>query len=120
MIVWRASFLLPPPPLEDSRGGQRHLVEQLLNHRDVNGRRTSYLRPVARLIPRPGILGSPRSQLMVDVLGLVEQYDDGTSCAAEGTAGESLPGTVVKDFRLSIPSYISVETRTRHHGLVRR
>uniref|UniRef100_A0AAV1UYB9 Chromo domain-containing protein n=1 Tax=Peronospora matthiolae TaxID=2874970 RepID=A0AAV1UYB9_9STRA len=36
-------FPPPPPPLEDSRGGQRYLVEQLLNHRDVNGRRTSYL-----------------------------------------------------------------------------
>uniref|UniRef100_A0AAV1VBS2 Chromo domain-containing protein n=1 Tax=Peronospora matthiolae TaxID=2874970 RepID=A0AAV1VBS2_9STRA len=36
-------FPPPPPPLEDSRGGQRYLVEQMLNHRDVNGRRTSYL-----------------------------------------------------------------------------
>uniref|UniRef100_A0AAV1SX71 Chromo domain-containing protein n=1 Tax=Peronospora matthiolae TaxID=2874970 RepID=A0AAV1SX71_9STRA len=38
------SVLPPPqPPLEDSRGGQRYLIEQLLNHRDVNGRHTSYL-----------------------------------------------------------------------------
>uniref|UniRef100_A0AAV1UNE4 Chromo domain-containing protein n=1 Tax=Peronospora matthiolae TaxID=2874970 RepID=A0AAV1UNE4_9STRA len=33
----------PSPPLEDSRGGQRNLIERLLNYRDVNGRRTSYL-----------------------------------------------------------------------------
>uniref|UniRef100_A0AAV1VBI0 Uncharacterized protein n=1 Tax=Peronospora matthiolae TaxID=2874970 RepID=A0AAV1VBI0_9STRA len=52
-------FPPPPPPLEDSSGGQRYLVEQLLNHRDVNGRRTSYLSSGGAAIPRPGILGSP-------------------------------------------------------------
>uniref|UniRef100_A0AAV1UCB0 Uncharacterized protein n=1 Tax=Peronospora matthiolae TaxID=2874970 RepID=A0AAV1UCB0_9STRA len=36
-------FSPPPPPLEDSRGGQRYLIKRLLNHRDVNGRRKSYL-----------------------------------------------------------------------------
>uniref|UniRef100_A0AAV1UIH6 Tf2-1-like SH3-like domain-containing protein n=1 Tax=Peronospora matthiolae TaxID=2874970 RepID=A0AAV1UIH6_9STRA len=39
----KSVFTPPLPPLEDSRGGQRYLVERLLNHRDVNGRRTSYL-----------------------------------------------------------------------------
>uniref|UniRef100_A0AAV1VJP6 Tf2-1-like SH3-like domain-containing protein n=1 Tax=Peronospora matthiolae TaxID=2874970 RepID=A0AAV1VJP6_9STRA len=35
----------PPPPhtLVDSSGGQRFLVERILNHRDANGVRTSYL-----------------------------------------------------------------------------
>uniref|UniRef100_A0AAV1U737 Chromo domain-containing protein n=1 Tax=Peronospora matthiolae TaxID=2874970 RepID=A0AAV1U737_9STRA len=36
-------FPPPPPPLEGSRGGQSYLIERLLNNRDVNGRRTSYL-----------------------------------------------------------------------------
>uniref|UniRef100_A0AAV1US51 Integrase catalytic domain-containing protein n=1 Tax=Peronospora matthiolae TaxID=2874970 RepID=A0AAV1US51_9STRA len=67
-------FPPPPPPLEDSRGGQRYLVEQLLNHRDVNGRRTSYL-VRWRGYPPSWDSWEPRSQLMIDVLGLVEQYD---------------------------------------------
>uniref|UniRef100_A0AAV1V3Q2 Chromo domain-containing protein n=1 Tax=Peronospora matthiolae TaxID=2874970 RepID=A0AAV1V3Q2_9STRA len=38
------SFFPPPTPsLEESRSGKRYLIERLLNHRDVNGRRTSYL-----------------------------------------------------------------------------
>uniref|UniRef100_A0AAV1V9B2 Chromo domain-containing protein n=1 Tax=Peronospora matthiolae TaxID=2874970 RepID=A0AAV1V9B2_9STRA len=63
-----------PPPLEDSRGGQRYLIMRLLNHRDVNGRRTSYL---VRWRGYPPSWGTweRRSQLMIDVLGLVEQYD---------------------------------------------
>uniref|UniRef100_A0AAV1T7F9 Uncharacterized protein n=1 Tax=Peronospora matthiolae TaxID=2874970 RepID=A0AAV1T7F9_9STRA len=51
-------FPSPLPPLEDSRGDQRYLIEQLFNHRDVDG--------VGRVnssggaaIPRPLILGSP-------------------------------------------------------------
>uniref|UniRef100_A0AAV1VLG5 Chromo domain-containing protein n=1 Tax=Peronospora matthiolae TaxID=2874970 RepID=A0AAV1VLG5_9STRA len=67
-------FPPPPPPLEDSRGGQRYLVEQPLNHRDVNGRRTSYL-VRWRGYPPSWDSWEPRSQLMIDVLGLVEQYD---------------------------------------------
>uniref|UniRef100_A0AAV1UX66 Chromo domain-containing protein n=1 Tax=Peronospora matthiolae TaxID=2874970 RepID=A0AAV1UX66_9STRA len=73
-IVWRAFSLDLSPPLEDSRGGQSYLVEQLLNHRDVNGRRTSYL-VRWRGYPSSWDSWEPRSQLMVDVLGLVEQYD---------------------------------------------
>uniref|UniRef100_A0AAV1UNI9 Chromo domain-containing protein n=1 Tax=Peronospora matthiolae TaxID=2874970 RepID=A0AAV1UNI9_9STRA len=67
-------FPPPPPPLEDSRGVQRYLVEQLLNHRDVNGRRTSYL-VRWRGYPPSWDTREPRSQLMTDILGLVEQYD---------------------------------------------
>uniref|UniRef100_A0AAV1T3U5 Integrase catalytic domain-containing protein n=1 Tax=Peronospora matthiolae TaxID=2874970 RepID=A0AAV1T3U5_9STRA len=67
-------FPPPPPPFKDSRGGQRYLVEQLLNHRDVNGRRTSYL-VRWRGYPPSWDTWEPRFQLMVDVLGLVEQYD---------------------------------------------
>ena len=36
-------FPRPLHPLVDTRGGQRFLVELLLNHRDVKGRQTSYL-----------------------------------------------------------------------------
>uniref|UniRef100_A0AAV1UBL9 Chromo domain-containing protein n=1 Tax=Peronospora matthiolae TaxID=2874970 RepID=A0AAV1UBL9_9STRA len=67
-------FPPPPPPLEDSRSGQRYLVEQLLNHRDVNGRRTSYLFRW-RGYPPYWDTWEPHSQLMIDVLGLVEQND---------------------------------------------
>uniref|UniRef100_A0AAV1SZS5 Chromo domain-containing protein n=1 Tax=Peronospora matthiolae TaxID=2874970 RepID=A0AAV1SZS5_9STRA len=67
-------FSPPPPPLEASRGGQRYMVEQLLNHRDVNGRRTSYL-VRWRGHPPSWDTWEPRSQLMIDVLGMVEQYD---------------------------------------------
>uniref|UniRef100_A0AAV1V0B9 Chromo domain-containing protein n=1 Tax=Peronospora matthiolae TaxID=2874970 RepID=A0AAV1V0B9_9STRA len=67
-------FPPPPPPLEDSRGGQRYLVEQLLNHRDVNGRRMSYL-VRWRGYPSSWDTWEPRSQLMIDVLSLIKQYD---------------------------------------------
>uniref|UniRef100_A0AAV1V071 Chromo domain-containing protein n=1 Tax=Peronospora matthiolae TaxID=2874970 RepID=A0AAV1V071_9STRA len=43
-VVALESFFPPPTPsLEESRSGKRYLIERLLNHRDVNGRRTSYL-----------------------------------------------------------------------------
>uniref|UniRef100_A0AAV1TB28 Uncharacterized protein n=1 Tax=Peronospora matthiolae TaxID=2874970 RepID=A0AAV1TB28_9STRA len=96
MIVWRAVFPPPPPPLEDSRGGgQRHLVEQLLNHLDVNGYRTKLLstQDAAIFVPGP---------LRTTILGLVEQYDVRTSCTADVPPENG--GTVVKDFRLSISS----------------
>ena len=68
--------VFPPSsyPLIDARGGQRFLVERLLNHRDEKGRRTSYL---VRWSGYPPYADSwePRSQLLVDILGLVEQYD---------------------------------------------
>ena len=69
--------VFPPPPhhLVDSHGGQRFLVERILNHRDVNGERTSYL---VRWQGYPPSWDSwePRAQLMADVQGLVEQYDE--------------------------------------------
>ena len=58
----------------DARGGQRFLVERLLNHRDVKGRRTSYL-VRWRGYPPSADTWEPRYQLLVDVLSLEEQYD---------------------------------------------
>ena len=75
-------FPPPPHPLIDARGGQRFLVERLLNHRDVKGRRKSYL---VRWRGYPPSVDSwkPRSQLLVDVLGLVEQYNKAHSIPKE-------------------------------------
>uniref|UniRef100_A0AAV1UPB5 Chromo domain-containing protein n=1 Tax=Peronospora matthiolae TaxID=2874970 RepID=A0AAV1UPB5_9STRA len=70
----KSVFPPSPPPLEDSRGDQRYLVEQLLNHRDVNGRRTSYL-VRCRGYPPSWDTWELRSQLIIDLLDLVEQYD---------------------------------------------
>uniref|UniRef100_A0AAV1TW74 Chromo domain-containing protein n=1 Tax=Peronospora matthiolae TaxID=2874970 RepID=A0AAV1TW74_9STRA len=68
-------FPPPPHPLVDSGGGQRFLVERILNHRDLNGVRTSYL-VRWRGYPPAWDSWEPRAQLIVDVLGLVEQYDE--------------------------------------------
>uniref|UniRef100_A0AAV1T2R8 Chromo domain-containing protein n=1 Tax=Peronospora matthiolae TaxID=2874970 RepID=A0AAV1T2R8_9STRA len=68
--------VFPPPPhlLVDSSGGQHFLVERILYHRDVNGVRTSY---IVRWRGYPPAWDSwePRAQLIVNVLGLVKQYD---------------------------------------------
>uniref|UniRef100_A0AAV1VKZ8 Chromo domain-containing protein n=1 Tax=Peronospora matthiolae TaxID=2874970 RepID=A0AAV1VKZ8_9STRA len=69
------AFQPPPHPLVDSGGGQRFLVERLLNHRDVNGVRTSYL-VLWRGYPPAWDSWEPRAQLIVDVPGLVEKYDE--------------------------------------------
>uniref|UniRef100_A0AAV1TWJ3 Chromo domain-containing protein n=1 Tax=Peronospora matthiolae TaxID=2874970 RepID=A0AAV1TWJ3_9STRA len=68
-------FPPPPHPLVDSGGGQRFLVKRILTHRDVNGVRTSYL---VRWCAYPQAWDSwkPRAQLIADVLGLVENYDE--------------------------------------------
>uniref|UniRef100_A0AAV1V220 Chromo domain-containing protein n=1 Tax=Peronospora matthiolae TaxID=2874970 RepID=A0AAV1V220_9STRA len=68
-------FPPPPHPLVDSSGGQRFLVERILSQRDVKGVRTSYL---VRWRGYPWAWDSwePRAELIVDVLGLVEQYDE--------------------------------------------
>uniref|UniRef100_A0AAV1TXS6 Uncharacterized protein n=1 Tax=Peronospora matthiolae TaxID=2874970 RepID=A0AAV1TXS6_9STRA len=68
-------FSPPPHPLVGSVGGQRFLVERILNHRDVNGVRTSYL-VRWRGYPPAWDSWEPRVQLIVDVLGFVEQYDE--------------------------------------------
>uniref|UniRef100_A0AAV1T3D0 Chromo domain-containing protein n=1 Tax=Peronospora matthiolae TaxID=2874970 RepID=A0AAV1T3D0_9STRA len=68
-------FPLPPHPLVDSSGGKRFLVERILNHRDVNGIQASYL-VRWRGYPLVSDIWEPRAQLIVDVLGLVEQYDE--------------------------------------------
>uniref|UniRef100_A0AAV1US66 Chromo domain-containing protein n=1 Tax=Peronospora matthiolae TaxID=2874970 RepID=A0AAV1US66_9STRA len=61
--------------LVDSGGGQRFLVERILNHRDVNGVRTSYI-VYWRGYPSAWDSWEHRSRMIVDVLGLVEQYDE--------------------------------------------
>ena len=68
-------FPPPPHPLVDSHGGQRFLVERILNHRDDSGSRTSYL-VQWRGYPPSWNSWEPRSQLMADVSGLVHQYDE--------------------------------------------
>ena len=57
----------------DSHGGQRFLVERIRNH--VKGRRTSYL---VRWRGYPPLHDGwePRAQLIVDVKGLLRQYDE--------------------------------------------
>uniref|UniRef100_A0AAV1US91 Chromo domain-containing protein n=1 Tax=Peronospora matthiolae TaxID=2874970 RepID=A0AAV1US91_9STRA len=68
-------FPPPPHPLVDSNVGQRFLVERILNHRDLNGVRTSYL---VRWCGYTQAWDSwePRAQLIAEVLGLIEQYDE--------------------------------------------
>uniref|UniRef100_A0AAV1TQU6 Chromo domain-containing protein n=1 Tax=Peronospora matthiolae TaxID=2874970 RepID=A0AAV1TQU6_9STRA len=68
-------FPPPPHPLVDSSGGQLFLVERILSHRDVNGVRSSYL-VRWRGYPSAWDIWEPHSLLIVDVLGLVEQYDE--------------------------------------------
>uniref|UniRef100_A0AAV1T9V3 Chromo domain-containing protein n=1 Tax=Peronospora matthiolae TaxID=2874970 RepID=A0AAV1T9V3_9STRA len=68
-------FPPPPHPLVDSVGGQRFLVKLILSHCDVNGVRTSYL-VHWRGYPPAWDSWKPRFQMIVDVLGLVEQYDE--------------------------------------------
>ena len=68
-------FPPPPQPLVDSHGGQRFHVERILNHRDVKGQRTSYLARWRGYPPSHDnwVRGA---QLMIDVEGLVHQYDE--------------------------------------------
>uniref|UniRef100_A0AAV1TX18 Chromo domain-containing protein n=1 Tax=Peronospora matthiolae TaxID=2874970 RepID=A0AAV1TX18_9STRA len=68
-------FPPPPHPFVDSSGGQRFLVARILNHRNVNGVRTSYL---VRWRGYPPAWNSwePLAQLIVDILGRVEHYDE--------------------------------------------
>ena len=67
-------FPPPPQPLVDSHGGQRFHVERILNHRDVKGQRTSYL-VRWREYPPSHDSWERGSQLILDVEGLVHQYD---------------------------------------------
>uniref|UniRef100_A0AAV1TTP3 Chromo domain-containing protein n=1 Tax=Peronospora matthiolae TaxID=2874970 RepID=A0AAV1TTP3_9STRA len=64
----------PPHPLVHSLGGQRFLVELIVNHRDVKGVRTSFL-VSWHGYPPAWNCWEHRAQLIVEVLGLVEQYD---------------------------------------------
>ena len=58
-----------------SHGGQLFDVERILNHRDVEGQRTSYL-VHWRGYPPSHDSCEPRAQLMIDVEGLAHQYDE--------------------------------------------
>uniref|UniRef100_A0AAV1TRI5 Chromo domain-containing protein n=1 Tax=Peronospora matthiolae TaxID=2874970 RepID=A0AAV1TRI5_9STRA len=68
-------FPSPPHPLVDSSGGQRFLMERIVNQRDVNGVRMSYLFRW-RGYPPAWDSWEPRAQLIVDVHGLVEHSDE--------------------------------------------
>ena len=59
----------------DSHGGQRFHVERIHNHSDVKGHRTSYL-VRWRGYPPSHDSWEPRSQLLVDIEGLIRQYDE--------------------------------------------
>uniref|UniRef100_A0AAV1T7I0 Chromo domain-containing protein n=1 Tax=Peronospora matthiolae TaxID=2874970 RepID=A0AAV1T7I0_9STRA len=89
-------MLQPPPhPLVDSSGGQRFLVERVLNHRDMNGVRTSYL-VRWRGYPPAWDSWEPRVQLIVDVLGLFEQYDETHPLRSKKDVGKRPPQTRVQ------------------------
>ena len=78
-------LIFPPPPqqLVDSHGGQRFHVERILNRRDVKRQRTSYLVRWCGYPPSHDSWG-PLSQLMIDVEGLVYQYDETHPMAQTG------------------------------------
>uniref|UniRef100_A0AAV1U400 Chromo domain-containing protein n=1 Tax=Peronospora matthiolae TaxID=2874970 RepID=A0AAV1U400_9STRA len=69
--------MFPPPPhlFVDSSGGQRFLVRRILSHRDVSGVQTGYL-VRWRGYPPAWDSWEPRTQLIGDVLGPVEQCDE--------------------------------------------
>ena len=67
----------------DSHGGQRFLVELILNHRDDSLLETTYL-VQWRGYPPSWNSWEPRSQMMMDVPGLVEQYEETHPLLMEG------------------------------------
>uniref|UniRef100_A0AAV1URI2 Uncharacterized protein n=1 Tax=Peronospora matthiolae TaxID=2874970 RepID=A0AAV1URI2_9STRA len=80
-------FPPPPHPLVDSGGGQRFLVE-------------------------PWDSLEPRAHLIVDVLGLVEQYDEIHPLSLKkGRRKTTSPEREYRDCKVSIPSDISKEMR---------
>uniref|UniRef100_A0AAV1TS06 Chromo domain-containing protein n=1 Tax=Peronospora matthiolae TaxID=2874970 RepID=A0AAV1TS06_9STRA len=93
----------------DSSGGQRFLVERILNHRDVNGVRTSYL-VRWRGYPPAWDSWEPLAQLIVNVLGPVEQYDETHPLRLKkGRRKNTSPEREYRDCKVSIPSAISEE-----------
>uniref|UniRef100_A0AAV1UJE0 Chromo domain-containing protein n=1 Tax=Peronospora matthiolae TaxID=2874970 RepID=A0AAV1UJE0_9STRA len=94
----------PPHPLVDSAGDQRFLVRRILNHRDVNGVRTSYL---VRWRGYP-----PAWDRWVDVLGLVKQYDETDPLRSKNGRKQDLPEREYRDCKVSFLSAISEEMRS--------
>ena len=96
----------PPPPhlLVDARGRQRFLVQLLLNHRDGKGHQTNNFLRWQGYPPSADRL-DPCSQLTVDVLDFVGQYDKehlipkrarqktSSRCACTGTANLQSPSS---------------------------
>uniref|UniRef100_A0AAV1TBZ0 Chromo domain-containing protein n=1 Tax=Peronospora matthiolae TaxID=2874970 RepID=A0AAV1TBZ0_9STRA len=104
-------FPPPPHPLVDSRGGQRFLVERTLHHRDANSVRTSYLVHWRGYTPAWDSW-EPRAQLIVDVLGLVEQSDETHPLhLKKGRHKKDLPEREYMDCKVSTHSAISEEMR---------
>ena len=69
-------FPPPPHPLMDSHGGQCFLVELILNHGDDVGSRKSYLVHWLGISIISWDSLKPRSQLMMNVYGIVKKYDE--------------------------------------------
>ena len=67
-------------------------------HRDVNGVRTSYF-VSWRGYPPTRDSWEPHAQLIADVLGLVEQYDETHPLRPKGAAEKRLPRTRIQELQ---------------------
>uniref|UniRef100_A0AAV1V2Y2 Chromo domain-containing protein n=1 Tax=Peronospora matthiolae TaxID=2874970 RepID=A0AAV1V2Y2_9STRA len=95
-------FPPPPHPYMDSGGGQRFLVERILNHRDVNGVRTNLKKDYlvrGRGYPPAWDSWEPRAQLIVDVLDLVEQHDETHPLRSKKGRRKTIPRTRVQGLK---------------------